>query len=436
MFVDYWEYFVNYWFEKSYLEIIRTFWYFFILELPRFLLFDFIIVISVILNRQNLKTRYQKARKLLWAEMPLISVIVPGKNEGKHLYKLVNSLKEQTYFNYELIVVDDGSDDETPLIARDLEKNGYIDKFVRNDVRGGKASAANLALRYTKGKYIVHLDADTSFDRDSIENILLPFFFGENIGAVGGNIKVRNAEDSFCSTLQAIEYLNTISMGRIVSTELGIYRIISGAFGAFRTDVIKRLGGWDIGPGLDGDITVKFRKLGYKIHFEPKAVGLTNAPTNFPTLSKQRLRWSKSLIRFRIRKHSDIYIPGKNFNLLNFISFVENVTYDVILNFLWWFYILDIVINNMRMLAIVIPLKVFMYMIMDFVQFTLILMISERWKKELKLYLYLPAMVFYNSYYMRFIRTMAYFKEIFWFSSYKDPWNPAKTSIKAFRNKL
>jgi hypothetical protein len=88
------------------------------------------------------------------------------------------------------------------------------------------------------------------------------------------------------------------------------------------------------------------------------------------------------------------------------------------------------------MLAIIIPLKVFMYMIMDFVQFTLILMISERWKKELKLYLYLPAMVFYNSYYMRFIRTMAYFKEIFWFSSYKDPWNPAKTSIKAFRNKL
>ncbi len=436
MFIEYWETFVLYWHDKDTLEIIRTFWFFFILELPRFLLFDFIIVVSVIFNRKSIDRKRQIARKLLWAEMPLISIIVPGKNEGPHLYKLVNSLKEQTYFNYELIVVDDGSDDDTPLIGRDLEKNGMIHQFIRNDVRGGKASAANLALRYTKGKFIVHLDADTSFDRDSIENILLPFYYGENIGAVGGNIKVRNYEDTFCASLQAIEYINSISMGRIVASELGIYRIISGAFGAFRTDVIKRLGGWDIGPGLDGDITVKFRKIGYKIHFEYKAIGLTNAPTTFKALSKQRLRWSKSLIRFRLKKHSDIYLPGRNFSILNFVSFLENVTYDVILNILWWLYIIDIIMHNSQMLAVVIPLKIAMYMAMDFIQFSLFLALSERARKESKLYLYIPAMVFYNSYYMRFVRTLAYFKEIFFDSSYKDPWNPAKTSVKALQNKL
>lgn len=436
MFFEYWEYFIAYWGNQTWVQIVRTFWYFFILEVPRFLLFDFIIVVSVLFNRRNLRKRYQIGKKLLWAEMPLISIIVPGKNEGKHIFKLVDSLKEQTYTNYEIIVVDDGSNDDTALIGRDLEKAGYIDLFISNPQRGGKASAANAAVRYAKGKYIVHLDADTSFDRDSIEYILIPFYFDPEIGAVGGNIKVRNADASLCATLQAIEYLNTISMSRIVSTELGIYRIISGAFGAFRTDVLKRLGGWDIGPGLDGDITVKFRKLGYKIYFESKAIGLTAAPETFPILTKQRLRWSKSIVRFRVRKHSDIYVPNKNFSLLSFVSFLENVTYDIVLNTLWWFYLADIMINNIRLLAVIIPLKVIMYMIMDFIQFGLVLTISERWKEELRFIFYIPAMVFYNSYYMRFIRTLAYIKEFFFFSSYKDPWNPQKTSIKALHNKF
>lgn len=436
MFEDYWQYFFSYWGSQTWGHLIKTFWYFFILELPRFLLFDFIIVITVVVNYRARKNKWIKARKMLWAEMPLISIIVPGKNEGKHIFKLVNSLKEQTYVNYELIVVDDGSDDQTEIIGRNLEANGYITKFIRNNVRGGKASAANLALRYSTGKYIVHLDADTSFDRYSIENILIPFYQDPEIGAVGGNIKVRNSDDSLCATLQAIEYLNTISMSRIVSTELGIYRIISGAFGAFRKDIIDRLGGWDIGPGLDGDITVKFRKLGYKVHFERRAVGLTAAPVNFAILSRQRLRWSKSIIRFRFRKHSDVYLPNNNFGLLNFISFLENITYNVFLNFLWWFYIIDIIFNNIGLLAIIIPVKVILYIIMDYIQFALILMISERRKEEYKYMLYIPAMVFYNSYYLRFIRTLAYIKEIFFKSSYKDPWNPAKTSVKALENKL
>ena len=427
---------MHFWANQSTLQIIRTFWYFFILELPRFLLFDFLVVGSILLNSKRITTRKNQARKLLWAEMPLVSIIVPGKNEGPHLYKLVNSLKEQTYFNYELIVVDDGSDDATPLIGRDLERAGMIDRFIRNDVRGGKASGANTALRYSKGKFIVHLDADTSFDRDSIENVLLPFYIDESIGAVGGNIKVRNYKDSLVATLQAIEYLNTISMSRIVSTELGIYRIISGAFGAFRADVLKRLGGWDIGPGLDGDITVKFRKVGYRIHFEPSAIGLTNAPTTFKVLSKQRLRWSKSVVRFRVRKHIDVYKPQKNFNLLNLMSFLDNIIYDIVLNILWWIYLVDIIFSNVEILTVVIPLKIIMYMLMDFAQFSLLMAISERRKDEWKLIFYVPVMVFYNSYYMRFIRTMAYFKEYFFFSSYKDPWNPEKTSVKALQNKF
>jgi biofilm PGA synthesis N-glycosyltransferase PgaC len=82
---------------------------------------------------------------------------------------------------------------------------------------------------------------------------------------------VRNYKASLVATLQAIEYADTISTGRITTSYLGIYRVVSGAFGAFKREALDRVGGWDIGPGLDGDITVKLRKLDYKIAFESEA---------------------------------------------------------------------------------------------------------------------------------------------------------------------
>ena len=98
----------------------------------------------------------------------------------------------------------------------------------KHEQRGGKASAANFGTNYSKGKYVVHLDADSSLDRDAIEKILLPFYYDPKIKAVGGCVKVRNADASLCSSMQALEYLKTIQVGRMVTSELGIYHIISG----------------------------------------------------------------------------------------------------------------------------------------------------------------------------------------------------------------
>ncbi len=431
MFFSFWEEFFYYWNNEGLIRIINLFWYYFYLEAPRFLFMDIVILVVSYRQIRKRRNRYNEARVKLRTENPLVSIIVPGKNEGKHIYKLVKGMAEQTYRNFEFIIIDDGSTDDTYTICKNLLDNGMIDTFLRNDERGGKASAANLGLRFSKGKYVVHLDADTSFDRDAIENILIPFYLDPEIGAVGGNIKVRNYKASICASLQAIEYLQTISVGRMVTAYLGIYKIISGAFGAFRKDIIDRLGGWDIGPGLDGDITVKIRKLGYKIAFEPKAVGLTNAPTQFRVLSKQRLRWSKSLIRFRFRKHSDIFKPQQSFTLSNFFALFDNIFYNFILDLFWFYYIIDIIIHNFDFLLFIIPLKLIIYTTASFIQFMVILMLSERWREEWKLVIYMPLMMLYNGYYMRLIRTMAYFKELFWYSSYLDPWNPEKSSRKA-----
>lgn len=415
---------------------IRVFWYFFVFEFFRFVLMDFIVVLVHKLNKHFKKDEYEHALHELWEEKPFVSVIVPGKNEGKHIYKLVKSMSEQTYQNFEIIVVDDGSDDQTATIGRSLERSGLISLFIRNEVRGGKASAANVALRFAKGKYVLHLDADSSFDRDAIEKILLPFYMIDNLAAVGGNLEVRNADTNICTTLQAIEYLKTITIGRMVTSYLGIYSIISGAFGMFRKDVLDKLNGWDIGPGLDGDITLKIRKMGYKVHFEPTANGKTNAPATFKVLSKQRLRWNKSIVRFRMRKHINIFFPNYNFNFMNFWASADNIFYTVIVNFIWYINAFDMVMNFSDKILYIMIINFFLFTSANIFQFLVAVLMADERSKKMKLFPYLPLMPFYNGYYMRLIKTMAHLKEMFFYSSYDDPWNPPKSSSHAKHLKL
>lgn len=431
MLMEFWEYFFGFWWGVPFERIVRLFWYFFLLEVPRYLLFDILIVILFLLKRLWNSKSYEAGRRRFWAEKPLISIIVPGKNEGPHIPKLVRSLQEQTYQNFELIIVDDGSTDDTPLICRQLEKDGSIDLFLRNEERGGKASAANLALRYSKGPIIVHLDADTSFDKDSIERIVIPFFVRDDIGAVGGNVKVRNSGESVVAGFQGIEYLQTISMGRMVSSYLGIYRIVSGAFGAFRRDILDRVGGWDIGPGLDGDITQKIRKMGYRIEFEPRAISLTNAPTTLKALSNQRFRWSRSMIRFRMRKHADIFVPDQNFRFINFFSSVENLFFNLVLDALWFYYIIDLFANNIGIVGLMFVMKMMLYGVSNMIQVLLVCIMSERGRQELRYLMYIPFISIYDGYYLRIVRTIAYLREWMAYASYDDAWNPRKTSVQA-----
>ena len=282
-------------------QFISMFWHFLVFEFSKYVLLAGVVILWYIYQRPTIKRQEEIARTKLYREYPLISVIVPGKNEGPNIYKLAKSLKSQTYQNYELIIVDDGSDDDTYFICKDLLKRNIIDMFISNPERGGKASAANTALKFSKGKYVIHLDADSHLKDDAIETILLPFYMDENIGAVGGDVRVNNVEESLATALQGVEYLKSITIGRFVADKLDIMRLISGAYGAFRMDVLRRISGWDVGPGLDGDITLKIRKMGFKVVFMFESICYTNAPTKFKALTKQRYRWDRSIIRFRLR---------------------------------------------------------------------------------------------------------------------------------------
>lgn len=409
-------------------EMISTYWFLFVVEFPRYYFLEICISIWHKLTYKSRNKKQEVARMKLFIENPLITILAPGKNEGKNIYKLVRSLNEQTYRNYEIIIVDDGSDDATPIICRDLEKAGYIDLYLRCDMRGGKASAANYGVHHARGKYIVHLDADSSLDRDAIEKILIPFYYDPQIKAVGGCVKVRNSDETVCTSMQALEYLKTIQIGRMVTSKLGIYHIISGAFGAFDRETLNQVGMWDIGPGLDGDITQKIRKAGHKVHFAEDAICMTNVPTKWHALFKQRERWSKSLIRFRLRKHFDILLPHKHFSFLNYISNMENLLYDCAFNFIWLFYIVNLIFMHTDKLLEIFIIGWMIRYFFSLIAFGVIMLISERANEEKKLIPYLFISTFYTGYFLRSTRLIAHIKELFFFSSYKDPWNPKKTS--------
>ena len=411
--------------------LFRVYWYLFLIEFPRYYLLETIVGVWYKLTSHRRQNLEKHARMVLFSENPLVSILIPGRNEGKNIYKLTLSLREQTYSNYEIIIVDDGSDDSTPYICRDLEKNGYIDRYVRLNERGGKAGAANMGAYFARGKYVIHLDSDSSLDRDALENILLPFYMGKNVKAVGGCIKVRNTDASICTSLQALEYLKTIMVGRMVVDRLGIYHIISGAFGAFERETLLRVGMWDIGPGLDGDITQKIRKAGYKIAFANRAICMTNVPVTWYKLYRQRLRWSRSLVRFRIRKHRDILLPNRNWSFLNWMSNMESIIYDCVFNYMWLFYVITLIFDYTDRLLEILVIGWIIRFFFALLAFGIIMLVTERRREEFKLIKYLPISTFYSGYFLRITRIIGYTTEFFFFNSFKDSWNPRKTSVWA-----
>lgn len=417
--------------DRTLLELFYFFWFFFIFDFTRYVLADTVVLCFHFFKRRRQKPARKLARAKLFHENPLVSVIAPGKNEGRHIPRLATSLHQQTYKNIEIIIVDDGSTDNTDAILRDLQAKGQINHHFRNDIRGGKASAANLALRYAKGKFVVHLDADSHLKDDSIEQIILPFYVDPNIGGVGGDIRVINIDESIASSLQAIDYMKSISTGRVVNSTIGILRIISGAYGAFRKDVLDRTKGWDVGPGLDGDITVKIRKLGYKVCHEPDAVCYTNVPNTLTKLVKQRVRWDRSLVRFRVRKHNDLLsVKSKHFDVMNFITVADNLIFNLLLNIKWWIYIIQIVFFNTEVLPIILVLNYILYFASNVIEFFLAVKLygSSMKPKEKFLFLYLPLMPFYTGFFLRIVRTYAHIMELLHKASYDDRWNPWKVS--------
>jgi poly-beta-1,6-N-acetyl-D-glucosamine synthase len=181
------------------------------------------------------------------------------------------------------------------------------------------------------GDIVIIADIDTSFDRDAFSTIL-SYFADPRVGAVSGNIGVRNASATVLTRVQEIEYAIGIFLGRYIADTLGMLSIVSGAFGAFRRTAIESVGRQDIEVGEDADLTMKLRRAGWLIRFAPDARALTDVPESIPVLIAQRLRWDRGLVTIWVRKFRGALDPRlSTFRLTDALVVLDVIVFQILL---------------------------------------------------------------------------------------------------------
>jgi len=231
-----------------------------------------------------------------------VTVIIPAYNEEVVIEQSMLSIINQTHTNIELIVVDDGSSDNTSLIA---EKFTYLPnvKVLRKE-NGGKANAINYGIEHSTGELIMVVDADSKLQKDAVE-LMARYFENKEIAAVAGSVYVTNLVN-FITKLQALEYIEGLNMVRNGQAFLKLVNIIPGPIGMFRKNALYEVGLYDSDTfAEDCDVTLKLIAQGYKIDFESEAIARTEAPENIFDLIKQRYRWTRGILQ-AIRKHKSM----------------------------------------------------------------------------------------------------------------------------------
>ncbi|GJL53798.1 MAG: glycosyl transferase family 2 MxdB [Nitrospirales bacterium] len=399
-------------------HLIGLFWPFFLIELNRYLFVDVYVLCK------SFQKQVCEPFPCPTKPPPQVSVIMSVLNEGGTIEASVRSLQEQDYPNIEIIVVDDGSTDHTLDICRKLAAEGAIRLFPMEN-RQGKSGALTYGCRVARGDYLVFMDSDSSLDRRAIRHILQPFQ-DENVGAVGGNVGVRNLYTNLLTRLQGFEYLCGITVGRQFRAGMGILGIVSGAFGAFRRSLVERVGWHEPGPGNDSDLTIRIRKMGKQVAFAPKAICLTNAPLTWEKWVRQRLRWNRNIIRNRIRKHRDTFnIYSDHFNVQNIVSFLDTLAFSVGLAGIWLVYMIQLMLFEHHNYIVIFVINLIMFSAAKFLQILIALQVSGRFASDWRLISVIPGMVLYRII-EKIVRIVACVQEIFFRTSYHDPFAPEK----------
>ncbi len=280
------------------------------LEVPRYYLPLFGLFLARWLGLGASGERQERRRRFLLERAPLVSVVIACRNEGEIIEAALHSLEEQDYPNLEILLVDDASDDATPVIGARWARSGRI-RLVRNrSSRGrvGRPSATNLGTRVARGEYIVSLDADTTLDRGAIRALLAEFADPE-VGVVAGNVLARNADRNVLTRLQTLEYAVSIDLHKRWTDLLGCTLQASGAIGAFRASAVRSIDGWKQELAEDADISLRMIKAGWRVAFAPRAVALTEVPHRLRTLIGQRTRWDRGALRTYFHKHGRLLRP-------------------------------------------------------------------------------------------------------------------------------
>ena len=269
-----------------------------------------------------------------------ISIIAPAHNESANIVDSVRSLLNLKYSEFEVIVVNDGSTDDTLKVlvdafhlesvqaiyrkeletstVRDIYRSAALPKLtVVDKEQGGKSDALNAGINMARYPLFCSIDADTIINRDALLKVVVPFMEDpRRTVAAGGTVRTANGcqvDDGIVTKIglgnrllplfQTIEYLRAFLFGRIGWNLLGGNLIISGAFGLFRKDAVISAGGYSRNTvGEDMELVIRLhryhrkRKIPYRIVFVPDPICFTEVPESMAVLSRQRDRWQRGLM--------------------------------------------------------------------------------------------------------------------------------------------
>lgn len=264
---------------------------------------------------------------------PFVSIIVPVYNEDKVVKQSIGSLLQLDYPNYEIIIVNDGSTDNTAEVAGEMVgyhkgHSSMVKVTLINKPNGGKSKALNAGIQYSDAEFTVSVDGDSKLSKDALK-MGIRHFIDPSIGAVAGNVKVLN-RGHIVTDLQALEYIEGLNLSRFAQGMVKMVNIIPGPIGIFRKKALRSAGFYSSDTfAEDADLTLKILAAGWKVKYEPRAVSYTEAPEKFLQLLKQRYRWTRGILQ-AIRKHKKyIYNPTLNFNntLILWSMFYESLVW-------------------------------------------------------------------------------------------------------------
>jgi peptidoglycan-N-acetylglucosamine deacetylase len=229
---------------------------------------------------------------------PGVAVLIPAYNEEKVIVRTIRSVMMSNYKNLRIIVIDDGSSDNTYEVARAAYPNDIASGrlIVMTKANGGKADALNYALDRIDEEIYVGIDADGVIAHDAITN-LMSHFADPKIGAVAGNAKVGNRVNLW-TRWQALEYITSQNFERRALDLFDVVMVVPGAIGAWRTAAVRAGGGYHTNTvAEDADLTMNLLEQGYSVIYEDRALAFTEAPENANALMRQRFRWSFGILQ-------------------------------------------------------------------------------------------------------------------------------------------
>lgn len=236
----------------------------------------------------------QRARPISTEYNPTVTVVIPAYNEEKGIVRCIESVLASDYSNFKVVVIDDGSKDETFNEVLRYQRDPRVQIYAQ--LNQGKWAALNAAIANTDSEVVVCIDADTVIDPQAI-GYLARHFCNPRVGAVAGKITVAN-RGNLLTKLQALEYVTAQNFDRRAYDLVNGIFVVPGAIGAWRTRAIKDAGRYRNDTLTeDADLTIAVNRAGYRVTYEEKAIAFTRAPETVRQLLGQRLRWSLGMFQ-------------------------------------------------------------------------------------------------------------------------------------------